>query len=361
MNVVVAGAGKIGSLIACLLSDSGDYHIHLMDIQFSGSDSQRLTSIMPDIQLVQLDVREEHLLEKYFIDHQIEAVISGLPFFVNLHLAHAAKAANIHYFDLTEDIKITQEVKAIAKGSSRAFVPQCGLAPGFVSIAARSLIQAFDTCQQVKLRVGALPQHASQGLHYSLTWSTDGLINEYGNLCHGIEQGKAAVYPPLEGLETIELDGCLYEAFHTSGGLGSLATSCLGAVESLDYKTIRYPGHRDKIFFLMHDLKLNEDRATLKKILERAIPRTYQDLVIIYVSAVGLKQGEYLEKNYVKKIYPMMLRGVEWSAIQVSTAAGVCAVVDLLMENEGQYQGFVMAEQFSLKDILMNRFGQYFA
>lgn len=361
MNVVVAGAGKIGSLIACMLTDSGDYQVHLIDVQFRGTDTQRLLAIMPDIKHVQLDVKDEVLLSQYFLEHEIEAVISSLPFFLNLHVARAAKAAQIHYFDLTEDTKITKGVKVIAEDAKRAFMPQCGLAPGLVSIIARSLIQEFDVCQQVKLRVGALPQRASQGLHYSLTWSTDGVINEYANLCHGIEHGRSAVYVPLEGVESIMLDGCAYEAFYTSGGLGSLAASCLGTVDTLNYKTIRYPGHRDKMFFLMNELKLNEDRATLKHILEQAIPRTYQDLVVIYVSALGLKNEEYLEKSYLKKIYPIALRGIEWSAIQLSTAAGVCTVVDLVMEEEERYQGFVTPEQFSLKEVLVNRFGQHFA
>jgi saccharopine dehydrogenase-like NADP-dependent oxidoreductase len=360
-NVIIAGAGKIGSLIACLLAESGGYQIHLADLEFSGSDVTRLMQLLPQIKTVGLDVTDEESTLEYIKKNQIVAVISCLPYFLNVHVARAAKEGKAHYFDLTEDTTVTQAVKEIAQGAMTAFVPQCGLAPGFISIAANSLMQEFDQCFHAKLRVGALPQRASNALHYSLTWSTDGVINEYGNLCHGIESGKSIVMKPLEGLETIQIDGCEYEAFNTSGGLGSLAELYENKVNTLNYKTMRYPGHCEKMRLLMNDLKLNEDRDTLKRILENAIPKTYQDIVIVYVTVEGMKQGELSEKSYVKKIYPADIHGLEWSAIQVSTASGMCAVVDLVLGQANEYQGLVLQENFKLNDVLTNRFGRYYA
>lgn len=360
-NVMITGAGKIGSLIACLLADSNDYQVHLADLEFSGTDVARLLHHMPEIKTVALDVKDQVSIQAYMEKHHIVAVISSLPYFLNSYVAQAAKAANTHYFDLTEDTSITAVVKAIAADAQTAFVPQCGLAPGFISIAANSLMREFEECFYAKLRVGALPQRANNALHYSLTWSTDGLINEYGNACHAIEAGSNLTVSPLEGLESIQIDGCEYEAFNTSGGLGSLGELYTGKVQSLNYKTMRYPGHCDKMRFLMNDLKLNNDRATLKRILETAIPKTYQDMVIVYVTVEGMKQGELTEKSYVKKIYPKTIRGLDWSAIQISTASGVCSVVDLVLQNEHEYKGLVLQEIFCLKDILKNRFGQYYA
>ena len=359
-NVVVTGAGKIGSLVAGLLAESKDYHVHLIDMEFNGSDVMRLLQVMPQIKTVAMDVKDQDSMHTYIKKNKIIAVISSLPYFLNSYVAQAAKSASAHYFDLTEDTSITAVVKAIAADATTAFVPQCGLAPGFVSIAANSLMQEFDECHHGKLRVGALPQHASNALHYSLTWSTDGVINEYGNPCHSIEAGAPAILMPLEGLESIEIDGCEYEAFNTSGGLGSLGEIYVGKITSLNYKTIRYPGHCEKMRFLMNDLKLNEDRDTLKSILEKALPKTYQDMVLVYVAVEGIKHGELTEKSYVKKIYPKQICGLTWSAIQVSTAAGVCAVVDLLLNDKHSYQGIVLQEHFSLKNVLANRFGQYF-
>ncbi len=157
-------------------------------------------------------------------------------------MAKAARKGNAHYFDLTEDVAVTQGVRRIARGASKAFVPQCGLAPGFISIAANELTKHFDELRSIKLRVGALPQHPNNVLKYSLTWSTEGLINEYGNACQSVVDGKIVDAAPLEGLEEIEIDGTLYEAFNTSGGLGSLAESHGKHCEQINYKTMRYPG-----------------------------------------------------------------------------------------------------------------------
>ena len=360
-NVMVAGAGKIGSLIACLLTESGDYNVHLVDKLFTGVDSARLLVKMPNIQAATLDVTDGKAMGAYMVDNNIIAVISCLPYFLNMHLAEAAKASNVHYFDLTEDTATATAVKLLSANSTTVFVPQCGLAPGFISIVANSLMQEFDACHHAKLRVGALPERTSNGLNYSLTWSTDGLINEYGNPCYAIEGGKNITMAPLEGVEKIQIDGCEYEAFNTSGGVGSLGQLYLGKIKTLNYKTMRYPGHCEKMSFLMNDLKLNSDRDTLKRILERALPKTYQDMVIIYVAVEGLKDGELLEKSYIKKIYPQVICGLLWSAIQVSTASGVCAVVDNVLCQQHLYHGLILQEQFQLSDILTNRFGRYYA
>lgn len=360
-KVMISGAGKIGSLIACLLADSGDYEVHLADLDFSGTDVARLLEVMPAIKTVALDVQDQNSIQSYLLENNIISVISSLPYFLNIHVAKAAKEAKAHYFDLTEDTAVTEAVKEIAANSDTAFVPQCGLAPGFISIAANSLMKEFEICHHAKLRVGALPQRASNALQYSLTWSTDGVINEYGNPCFGIEQGKPVTLKPLEGRETIQIDGCEYEAFNTSGGLGSLAALYTGKIQSLNYKTMRYPGHCEKMRLLMNDLKLNEDRDTLKRILERAIPKTYQDIVIVYVTVEGIKHGVLTEKSYVKKVYPVTIHELEWSAIQVSTAAGVCAVVDLVLGQANEYHGLVLQENFRLSDVLKNRFGRYYA
>ncbi|HYK25109.1 MAG TPA: saccharopine dehydrogenase C-terminal domain-containing protein, partial [Steroidobacteraceae bacterium] len=213
----------------------------------------------------------------------------------------------------------------------------------------------------VKLRVGALPQHPNNVLKYSLTWSTEGLINEYGNPCQAVVEGRMVEVSPLEGLEEIEIDGTLYEAFNTSGGLGSLAETHGIGVESMNYKTIRYPGHCEQMRLLMNDLKLNHDRATLKRILENAVPQTLQDVVIVYAAVTGTQEGELREENYVNKVYPQLIAGRLWSAIQVTTAAGISAVVDLVLQHPGEYAGFIAQERFRLGAILANRFGRYYA
>lgn len=359
-HVMIAGAGKIGSLIACLLTESNDYQVYLADKQFTGADVSRLKQHLPQLKTVEVDVQNRDAMARVIKENSIQAIISSLPYFCNVAVAKIAREFNLHYFDLTEDVAVTNTVSELAQGANMAFVPQCGLAPGFINIVAHSLMQNFDTLDTVKLRVGALPQQASNGLNYALTWSTDGVINEYGNLCQVIENGKDMMVSALEGLETLMLDGQEYEAFNTSGGLASLAKTYRGKVNHLTYKTLRYPGHCEKMKFLMNDLKLNQDRETLKRIFENAIPKTYQDVVLIYVSVMGMHNNHLLEESYVKKVYPHEIVGLNWSAIQVTTAAGVTSVVDAVFADPDKYRGLVLQEQFELKDILENRFGRYY-
>ncbi len=360
-DVLVLGAGKIGALISGLLAESGDYRVQLADSVEGAAAKVMRAHGLDHLEAFDLDASDKRALTEHVRKHKPEAVISGLPYFCNRTVAEVAREEGLHYFDLTEDVSVTEEVRKLAEGSDKVFAPQCGLAPGFISIAANELIRHFDTLKSVKLRVGALPQHPNNVLKYSLTWSTDGVINEYGNLCKSIVDGKEVDVLPLEGLESIEIDGTKYEAFNTSGGLGSLAETYGTRVSAMNYKTIRYPGHCDQMRLLMNGLKLNHDRPTLKRILENAVPQTLQDVVIIYAAVTGDQDGEFREENYVNKVYPQVVAGRLWSAIQVTTAAGVCAIVDLVLENPEQRGGFVAQEEFRLADILDNRFGQFYA
>jgi saccharopine dehydrogenase-like NADP-dependent oxidoreductase len=360
-KVLILGAGKIGALISGLLAESGDYDVTLGDVDAATAESVVKAHGSPNLRAVAVDASDPKALERHFAQSKPHAVISSLPYYCNPAVARAARKGNAHYFDLTEDVEVTRAVRRIARGAPRAFVPQCGLAPGFISIAANELTKHFDELRSIKLRVGALPQHPNNVLKYSLTWSTEGLINEYGNPCQAVVDGKLTESSPLEGLEEIEIDGTLYEAFNTSGGLGSLAESYGKQCEQINYKTMRYPGHCAQMRLLMNDLKLNTDRATLKRVLEHAVPQTLQDVVIVYAAVAGKQDGELREENYVNKIYPQVIAGRLWSAIQVTTAAGITSVVDLVLSSPRRYKGFVAQEQFSLPEILENRFGQYYA
>lgn len=360
-RILVVGAVKIGSLIATLLSNSNDYQIYLSDINIDSPHLQRLFAKAPNLELVKLDAQNPKMIGEFLRKNPVDSILSSLPYYCNIAIAHIAKEFNLNYFDLTEDTKTASTVTELSKDSSNAFVPQCGLAPGFISIVANELMQHFPSLDAVKMRVGALPVNISNALQYSLTWSTDGLINEYGNLCQAIVNGEEVNLMPLDDLEEIKIDGLTYEAFNTSGGIGSLANSYKDKVKTISYKTIRYPGHCEKMRFLMNDLQLNYDRDTLKRILEGVIPKTSQDVVLVYVSVTGTQDGFYTEKNYVKKFYPKVINNTQWSAIQLTTASAICAVMDMVVTQPGKYKGLVKQEQFSLEDLTNNRFGQYYA
>lgn len=352
-RVLVLGAGHIGSLIACLLADSKQYQVFLADIKNPEISLANLAT-------AQLDATDTVAFEKFVQQYQIKTVISSLPYFHNALVLQLAKKLNLNYFDLTEDIKVAAKAKELAQNAKNIFMPQCGLAPGFVSIIANEIMQHFERLNDVELRVGALPLNTSNALQYTLSWSTDGLINEYGNVSYGIVEGRKSELEPLDDLEAIEIDGRSYEAFNTSGGIASLVDTYVGKVRNLNYKTIRYPGHCKKMRFLMKDLRLNEDRETLKRILENVLPRTAQDVALIYVAVTGIKQKQLMMETYVNEIYPQMIVGKEWTAIQVTTASSLCAVVDIVLNNLDRYQGLVLQEDILLQEFLANQFGKVF-
>ncbi len=300
-NILIIGAGKIGTLIACMLSESNRYNVYLADMAIDSFDPSHLGTQSEAITLLALKAEEKNTLTELIKRYKIAAIVSSLPYFANFPVAVAARENQVHYFDLTEDISNTEKVIELALNSPSAFVPQCGLAPGFISIVAHEYMQHFDTLDSVLMRVGALPVYPNNSLKYSLTWSTDGLINEYGTSCFGIKNGKKITLQPLEGKETIQIDGLLYEAFNTSGGLGTLAKTYESRVKTMNYKTLRYPGHCDKMRFLMNDLKLNDHRQILKEMLERAIPKTTQDVVLIYVAVSGKKKQRIYRRNLCQK------------------------------------------------------------
>ena len=360
-SVLVLGAGKIGSLITVLLAGCEDYKVHLGNIDIESANHLIETLKLDNVHPIKVDAQNETQLVTAITKSKATAVISSLPYYCNPLVADTAANTGLHYFDLTEDVAVTNHVRNVSQDKTTVFMPQCGLAPGFISIAAHALMENFTEIHTVKMRVGALPVNPNNALKYSLTWSTDGLINEYGNLCYGIKDGELATLAPLEGYETITLDGVLYEAFNTSGGLGTLADTYAGKVRTMNYKTMRYPGHCKQIKLLMEDLELNQDRETLKRILENAIPKTLQDVVLIYVAVNGIKDGDFFEESYVKKVYPAKIGGKFWSSIQITTAAGICGVFDIIMQDVGAYNGFVTQESIELDCVLKNRFGKYFA
>jgi saccharopine dehydrogenase-like NADP-dependent oxidoreductase len=354
MRVIIFGAGIIGSTIARLLAESGDYAVTLADRDAAALARIRLPGVATRLaDLAELPVAIEAA-------HGHDIVVSALPYFLNPPIARAAHVVGAHYFDLTEDVAVTRAVRALAEGASTAFVPQCGLAPGFVGIVAHDLAQRFEKVRSVKMRVGALPRYPSNALKYNLTWSTDGLINEYCNPCEAIRSGEKVMLEPLEGLEHFALDGVEYEAFNTSGGLGTLTETLAGKVDSIDYKTIRYPGHRDIMKLLLQDLRLAERRSLMKDVLETALPTTAQDVVIVFVAASGWRQGKLVEESYAQKIYgDDDASGL--SAIQKTTAAGLCAMVELMRQKKLPLQGFVGQEQARLTDFLATRYGRLYA
>lgn len=355
-DILVLGGGKIGETLCHVLARTGDYRVTL------GDHAQAALDRVPDrpgVRKAVVDATDTASLTQAMAGHY--AVISALPYDLTSRVAEAARAAGIHYLDLTEDVASTKAVKRLAADADTAFIPQCGLAPGFISIVAHDVARRFDELDTVRMRVGALPLYPSNALNYNLTWSTEGVINEYLEPCEAIVNGRPTTVPPLEEREEFSLDGVRYEAFNTSGGLGTLCETLGGRVCAMNYKSVRYPGHCDIMKALLHDLRLGQRRPVLKDILEHAIPATMQDVILIFVTVSGWNDGRLMQESYANKVYGREIDGVFVSGIQATTTSGVCAVLDLLAEGRLPQKGFVKQEDIRLSDVLGNRFGRTFA
>ncbi len=355
--VLLLGCGKIGQAIAHLLAGTGDYRLRVADVNAESLD--RLRGLL-DVDTIQLDASGAEAVRD--AARGCRSIVSALSYHHNPVVARVALEQGASYFDLTEDVETAHEIRRLASRASpgQVFMPQCGLAPGFICILGYHLTKSFDALDAVHMRVGALPRYPSNALNYYLTWSTDGLINEYCNPCEAIHAGRRVSVLPLEGLEGFALDGVRYEAFNTSGGLGTLCETLEGRVRELNYRTIRYVGHRDLMAFLINDLRLGQRRDLLKDILERAIPVTFQDVVVIFSSVSGWRDGQFVQISDARRIYQQAFRKQSWSAIQITTAAGIAAALDLHVEERLPASGFVKQEDVKLEDFLANRFGRLY-
>ena len=358
--IAVIGAGRIGACIAKALAASGHCEVFLVD---HSAATLEATPAGHRLHTAVLDVYERPGLDALL--GRVRAVISACSFRENRHIAEAALAAGCSYFDLTEDVATTRAIRQLAQAArpGQIFMPQCGLAPGFIGILGHALGQRFEQLHSLKLRVGALPEYPSNQLMYNLTWSTEGLINEYCNPCETLREGRYVEALPLEGLETFSLDGVEYEAFNTSGGLGTLCETLHGRVQELNYKTVRYPGHRYLMDFLIHGLRLGEPgerREMLKKIFESSVAGTQQDLVLVVAAATGVMEGRLMQVSAAHKVYHRHFLGEHWSAIQLSTALSACAVVDLHLRGHLPPSGFVRQEDVALEQFLASEFASVY-
>lgn len=346
-KITVLGLGKVGHLAAELLVDSG--------FSVTGIDARPVAA---PFATKTVDLSDTAALQAALAGQ--EAVLSCLPYHLNIGVSTVAHGLGLHYFDLTEDVPTTRHIRELAKTSRGLMAPQCGLAPGFVGIVAADLANQFDTVRSIRLRVGALPQNPTGLLGYAFNWSPEGVVNEYLNDCEVIEEGVLKSVSAMEWTESIFIDGMQLEAFTTSGGLGTMCETYLGKIENLDYKTMRYPGHVKLMNFFFHELLMRENRAEAGRILTNAKPPVDEDVVYVHVAAEGRVDGQMRRKEFVRSYYPIEIGGKSRTAIAWTTSASVVAVIEMVRGGALPAQGFLKQEDIPLKPYLATRTGTYY-
>ncbi len=346
-SVLVVGLGKVGSLVGTLLSKS---------FRVVGLDKAEPAHKLP-FDTVMNEVSDE-ALEKHMAGH--DAVVSCLPYNLNLPVARMAYKLGLHYFDLTEDVPTTTAIREMARDSKGVMAPQCGLAPGFIGIVGADLAARFTKLRDIELRVGALPRYPNGLMGYSFTWSPAGVINEYINDAEVIHNGQRKTVSSLDGMEVINIEGQEFEAFTTSGGLGTMCETYAGRVDTLNYKTIRYPGHAKLMRFLLYELILKNKRELVEQILTEAKPPVQEDVVYVYAVVEGWKDDKLAREEFYKAYHPLEIDGQHWRAISWTTAASIAAVVEMVAAGSLPQQGFIKQEDISLEKFLATENGSFY-
>ena len=347
-KIAVIGLGKVGSLVAILLNKS--YNVTGFDANIPSEKFSFPTST--------IDIKNKETTVKQL--KEFDTVVSCLPYNLNLYVAEAAHQLGIHYFDLTEDVKTSKRIMELSLTAKGVMAPQCGLAPGFIGIVGYDLVKRFTKLRDVELRVGALPRYPNGLLGYSFNWSPAGVINEYIEDAEVIENHQRKFVPSLMGLETINIEGQEYEAFFTSGGLGTLCQTLEGKVDTLNYKTIRYPGHARLMRFLISELIMKDKREILEEILTIAKPPVKEDLVHVYAAVEGWKEDQIFREEFFHTFLPQNIDGKEYRAISWTTAAGICSVVELVNSGKTAGKGYIKQEDINLDDLLSTSYGQLY-
>lgn len=356
IHIGIVGAGTIGTTIYQLLNSTGcGYRISIAD------QIENHNHLINDDDYCKLDITkltyDGHCTQFNQFVNGKTLIINALPFHQNINLYTSCFELGVPYFDLSEDDALDKFIDSLKSDKIPFTMPHCGLAPGMSTVVANYLLNDVENPTSIKIRVGALSRNATNKLRYYTSWSGEGLVNEYIGDCQILVDGKYNTVDALTGYEKITLDGKDYEAFNTSGGLGTFAKSLDGKYDSLNlnYKTLRRIGHHDYVDFLFNDLQIPQSELT--NIFSR-IPKTRRDEVILYASASGA--GKEDERTYFKIFRPTGINGRSLTAIEYTTAIGVLAMVELYILGKIPQDGYVRQEDVSWKDTLLTTFGSLY-
>jgi lysine 6-dehydrogenase len=304
MRYLLLGAGRQGTAIAHDLlrnvSDTAKLTVVDRDAALLARLGQRLAGD-PRLETVAADIGDTGAVASLM--RAASTVISAVPYWFNAELAASAIAGRAHFMDLGGNNDVVRKQLALdaqARRRSVTIIPDCGLAPGLAGILACHLHAGLERCETLRIRVGGLPQRPRPPLHYSLSFSVEGLINEYVEPALVVRNGREQTVPSLTEVETVRFPAPYgeLEAFLTSGGVSTLPQTLAGRVRHLDYKTIRYKGHGEKMR-LLGDLGCFSSRplalaggevaprALTARLLEAILPHDEPDVVLLLIEAEG--------------------------------------------------------------------------
>ena len=346
-NIIIAGAGGIAEAVGLILMEWSEVTPSLFIGDRTHSKAKKVANWIQEGTTKPSFIKDFHLDETGLTDEmtaifrQGDIILDCLPGSQAPRIAQFAKDFNLHYANLTEYVSETEEIVALAKNTKTGFLLQTGLAPGYIDLLANGLFQQFCSdfkvakADKLEFKVGALTKHAVAPHYYGFTWSPVGVATEYLEDTIVLRNFIKTTLPSLSERKTIIIDGITYEEDLTSGGAADLADALSGKVCSLDYKTLRHPGHYDWVQQqLLNLVNLDNSIIDLQQKMEAIIPHVEDDQIILYAAVEGKDADGILRRREIaKRILPQKIGKHQLRAIQTTTAAPLAQAAKLLLEN----------------------------
>jgi len=367
-NIIIAGAGGIAEAAGLLLIEWSAVTPTIFIGNRTLSKAKKVVKWIKEGTTKPCFIKAFHLPEVGLTTEMKEILGQGdimldcLPGSLAPKMAQFAKDFHLHYANLTEYVAETNEIMALAKNTKTGFVLQTGLAPGYIDILANGLFQQFcgefevDKVDKLELKVGALTNHAVAPHYYGFTWSPVGVATEYLKDTIVVRNFKKINLPSLSERSVIIINGIAYEDDLTSGGAADLPDALAGKVRSLDYKTLRHPGHYAWIQEQLVGLGNSKNAIiALQQKMEAKIPHIEDDHIILYAAVEGKDtNGTLRRREIAKRILPKTVGKYQLRAIQTTTAAPLLQAAQLLLESS--YEGVVMQSQIDPERFLNGNF-----
>ena len=367
-NIIIAGAGGIAEAAGLLLMEWSAVPPTIFIGNRTLSKAQKVARWIEEGTIKLCSVTAFHLPEEGLTEEMKEILGQGnvlldcLPGYLAPKIARLAKDFHLHYANMTEYVAETTEIMVLAKDATTGFVLQTGLAPGYINILANQLFQRFcsdfevDMVDKLEFKVGALTDHAVSPHYYGFTWSPVGVATEYLKDTLVLRDFKKTRLPALSERASIVIEGITYEEGLTSGGAADLPDALAGKVRSLDYKTLRYPGHYAWVEEQLAGFGNTREAITaLQQKMEAMIPHNEDDRIILYAAVEGKDtRGTLRRREVTKRIFPQTVGRHQLRAIQLTTA--VCLLQSAQLLVEFPCSGVVLQSQIDPKLFLNGNF-----
>lgn len=367
-TIIIAGAGGIAQAVALILAEWSKVTPTIFIGNRTLSKAKALVQWIEDGTTKPCNVKAFHLSEKSLskemedVFNQGDIILDCLPGSQAPKIAHFAKDFNMHYANLTEYVAETDKIKQLAKDARTGFILQTGLAPGYIDVLANHLFKEFckdfkvNKVDTLEFKVGALTKNAIAPHYYGFTWSPVGVATEYIKEAEVIRNYKKTKLPSLSERVSIIINGTTYEEDLTSGGAADLPDALKGKVNSLDYKTLRFPGHYGWVEEQINNLSdSNKPIEALQHIMENQIPHIEDDQIVLFAAVQGKDDNGILRRREIsKQILSLMVGKHLLRAIQTTTAVPLIQSAQLVLESP--IKGVLLQSQIEPKPFLNGNF-----